>query len=121
MYQKNGSRAFFKLIKILIFLILKIYWLLILVFSKIIYPSSASLLIDGLHIDCCRAPEQFNSLLPQFQKEKVLSLGIVYGRNIWHNDLHRSLIFLEKAQISLDNRLWVAPSCSLLHCMSPLI
>ncbi len=69
--------------------------------EDIIYPSSASLLIDGLHIDCCRAPEQFNSLLPRFQKEKVLSLGIVYGRNIWHNDLHRSLTFLEKAQISI--------------------
>src|SRR5690606_24817954 len=45
----------------------------------------------------------------------VLSLGVVNGRNIWRNDLSSTLDMLEPLHQRLGNRLWIAPSCSLLH------
>ncbi|MDA7088700.1 5-methyltetrahydropteroyltriglutamate--homocysteine S-methyltransferase [Pseudomonas sp. SA3-5] len=76
---------------------------------------AASLPVDGLHIDLVRAPEQFPSILDRLPAYKVLSLGVVNGRNVWRNDLQQTLAILQQAQERLGERLWVAPSCSLLH------
>ena len=76
---------------------------------------AASLPVDGLHIDLVRAPEQFPSILDRLPAYKVLSLGVVDGRNIWRNDLDSTLAILQQAHERLGERLWVAPSCSLLH------
>jgi 5-methyltetrahydropteroyltriglutamate--homocysteine methyltransferase len=46
---------------------------------------------------------------------KVLSLGVVNGRNVWRCDLEKALATLQHAHEKLGDRLWVAPSCSLLH------
>nr|WP_298143857.1 5-methyltetrahydropteroyltriglutamate--homocysteine S-methyltransferase [uncultured Pseudomonas sp.] len=77
---------------------------------------AASLPVDGLHIDLVRAPEQFPSILDRLPAYKVLSLGVVNGRNVWRTDLEKALAILQQAQERLGERLWVAPSCSLLHC-----
>ncbi len=71
--------------------------------------------VEGLHIDAVRAPEQLTTVLDQLPPYKVLSVGIVDGRNIWRTDLDRALTTLEAAHKQLDERLWLAPSCSLLH------
>jgi 5-methyltetrahydropteroyltriglutamate--homocysteine methyltransferase len=43
-------------------------------------------------------------------------LGVVDGRNIWKNDFQKSLSLITKALEKLGTeRVWVAPSCSLLH------
>ena len=42
---------------------------------------------------------------------KVLSLGVINGRNIWKTDLNAVLDWVKP----LVKRLWIAPSCSLLH------
>lgn len=76
---------------------------------------AAGLPVDGLHIDLVRAPEQFPSILDRVPGYKVLSLGVVNGRNVWRNDLEATLALLRQAQERLGDRLWVAPSCSLLH------
>ena len=76
---------------------------------------AASLPVDGLHIDLVRAPEQFPSILDRLPAYKVLSLGVVNGRNVWRTDLEKALSILQQAQERLGDRLWVAPSCSLLH------
>ena len=76
---------------------------------------AASLPVDGLHIDLVRAPEQFPSILDRLPAYKVLSLGVVNGRNVWRTDLEKALAILQQAQERLGERLWVAPSCSLLH------
>uniref|UniRef100_UPI003569D149 5-methyltetrahydropteroyltriglutamate-- homocysteine S-methyltransferase n=1 Tax=Pseudomonas sp. TaxID=306 RepID=UPI003569D149 len=76
---------------------------------------AANLPVDGLHIDLVRAPEQFPSILDRLPAYKVLSLGVVNGRNVWRNDLQQTLAILQQAQERLGQRLWVAPSCSLLH------
>jgi len=76
---------------------------------------AAALPVDGLHIDLVRAPEQFPAILDRLPAYKVLSLGVVNGRNVWRADLEQALAVLREAQARLGSRLWVAPSCSLLH------
>ncbi len=71
--------------------------------------------VDGLHIDLCRAPEQIHAVLENLPKEKVISCGIIDGRNIWRNDLNASLDALEKVKKIKGSNLWIAGSCSLLH------
>ncbi|SFN68826.1 5-methyltetrahydropteroyltriglutamate--homocysteine methyltransferase [Nitrosospira briensis] len=72
--------------------------------------------VDGLHIDLCRAPDQLDTFLDGYPAGKVLSLGIIDGRNVWRADLTQVFSILSRAQSVLGERLWVAPSCSLLHC-----
>ncbi|KIP97131.1 5-methyltetrahydropteroyltriglutamate--homocysteine S-methyltransferase [Pseudomonas fluorescens] len=76
---------------------------------------AANLPVDGLHIDLVRAPDQYPTILDRLPAYKVLSLGVVNGRNIWRCDLHNALATLRHAHERLGDRLWVAPSCSLLH------
>ncbi|KES25918.1 MULTISPECIES: 5-methyltetrahydropteroyltriglutamate--homocysteine S-methyltransferase [unclassified Pseudomonas] len=76
---------------------------------------AANLPVDGLHIDLVRAPEQFPSILDRLPAYKVVSLGLVNGRNVWRCDLEKALDVVRHAQERLGERLWLAPSCSLLH------
>ncbi len=75
-----------------------------------------SLPFDVFHIDLVRAPTQLDAVLDSLAPNKILSLGLVDGRNIWKNNFDDSLSQLEKAMDVLgQERVWVAPSCSLLH------
>lgn len=76
---------------------------------------AANLPVAGLHIDLVRAPEQFPAILDRLPAYKVLSLGVVNGRNVWRCDLEQALGVLRQAHERVGERLWVAPSCSLLH------
>ncbi|MCM2381178.1 5-methyltetrahydropteroyltriglutamate--homocysteine S-methyltransferase [Pseudomonas marginalis] len=76
---------------------------------------AANLPVDGLHIDLVRAPDQYPTILDRLPAYKVLSLGVVNGRNVWRCDLEKALATLQHAHEKLGDRLWVAPSCSLLH------
>ena len=76
---------------------------------------AANLPVDGLHIDLVRAPEQYPTILDRLPAYKVLSLGLVNGRNVWRCDLEKALAVLQHANERLGDRLWIAPSCSLLH------
>ncbi len=71
--------------------------------------------VAGLHIDAVRAPEQIPAVLKQLNKEMVLSIGIIDGRNIWRTDLKKALAILKPIHEKLGDRLWIAGSCSLLH------
>jgi len=73
-----------------------------------------SLPVGGLHLDLVRNPEQLDTLLGGLAPERVLSCGVVDGRNIWCTDLRRALSVLQKVRAKTDN-VWVAPSCSLMH------
>lgn len=75
-----------------------------------------SLPVTALHIDLVKRPDQLNNILINFPKERMLSLGLIDGNNIWKNVYQKSLNFLNKAVTFLgQNRLMIAPSCSLLH------
>ncbi len=72
--------------------------------------------VNGVHLDLVAAPEQLDLALKLLPAQMKLSAGIVDGRNIWACDLERAAGVLEtiKARIGED-RLIIAPSCSLLH------
>jgi 5-methyltetrahydropteroyltriglutamate--homocysteine methyltransferase len=77
--------------------------------------TALALPVAGLHLDLVRAPEQLDDLA-SLSGDRVLSLGIVDGRNIWRADLSRILDRLEPAVARLGaDRVQLAPSCSLLH------
>ena len=71
--------------------------------------------VDGIHIDLVRAPEQLAPWVNAIPSHWVLSAGVIDGRNIWRNDLDKTLALLAPWTERLGERLWVAPSCSLLH------
>ena len=79
-------------------------------------PLFLSLPVAGLHFDAVRGQAETNSLLDGFPGDKILSLGVVDGRNIWKNDFDASLDILRQACDTVGkDRLWIAPSCSLIH------
>lgn len=83
------------------------------------YSILANLPVAAVHVDLVRGRDQ----LPQFLADeafvnstKLLSLGVVDGRNIWKNDFAESLRIIDEAKGKLGaDRILVAPSCSLLH------
>jgi 5-methyltetrahydropteroyltriglutamate--homocysteine methyltransferase len=77
--------------------------------------TAINLPVAGLHLDLVRAPDQLTSVIDRLSSHKILSLGLIDGRNIWKNDLQKSLDIIKTAQERLADRLWIAPSCSLLH------
>ena len=76
----------------------------------------STLPVAGLHLDLVRAPEQLAAFAAHWPTDKILSAGIVDGRNIWRSNLSAQLALLEPLAGQLGDRLWLAPSCSLLHC-----
>ncbi|MDG2915294.1 5-methyltetrahydropteroyltriglutamate--homocysteine S-methyltransferase [Bisgaard Taxon 10/6] len=68
--------------------------------------------VAGLHIDLVRAPEQLAAFADY---HKILSVGVIDGRNIWRANLNQVLDVVEPLKAKLGERLWIAPSCSLLH------
>ncbi|MDB5111839.1 MAG: 5-methyltetrahydropteroyltriglutamate--homocysteine S-methyltransferase, partial [Mucilaginibacter sp.] len=77
---------------------------------------AASLPVDALHIDLVRAPQQLDDVIAHLPEKTILSLGVVDGRNIWKNDFEQSLGIIQKAKEMLGSeRVWIAPSCSLIH------
>jgi len=76
---------------------------------------SVGLPIAGLHVDVVRAPQQLDDVLAQLPAEKILSLGVIDGRNIWRSDLDKILAQIQRAVSVLGTeRIQIAPSCSLM-------
>lgn len=71
--------------------------------------------VQGIHVDFSSNPEQLLEFTLQFPANKILSAGVISGRNIWKNDLNKTASLLKQAHKILGERLWVASSCSLLH------
>jgi 5-methyltetrahydropteroyltriglutamate--homocysteine methyltransferase len=76
---------------------------------------AANLPVAGIHLDAINGREDLLPLLNLLPGHKVLSLGVVNGRNIWKTDLNAVLDWLTPIAARLGKRLWIAPSCSLLH------
>lgn len=77
-----------------------------------------SLPVNALHLDLVRCHKQLDDILEsdKLSPRTQLSLGVVDGRNVWKNDFENSLSLINKAirKIGKD-RIFIAPSCSLLH------
>src|SRR6516162_7176353 len=74
-----------------------------------------SLPVAGIHLDLVRGPGQLRTFLDGYPDLKVLSLGVIDGRNIWRADLHAALDRLRPAYEQLGDLLWISATCSLLH------
>ncbi|GGH12799.1 5-methyltetrahydropteroyltriglutamate--homocysteine S-methyltransferase [Pedobacter zeae] len=77
---------------------------------------TASLPVNVLHVDLVRAEDQLTDVLAALKDDTILSLGLVDGRNIWKNDFEKSVSIINQAieKRGLD-KVWIAPSCSLIH------
>lgn len=82
---------------------------------------ACNLPVAGLHLDTINARDEIQPLLNLLPSHKVLSLGVINGRNIWKTDLGATLDWLEPLAERLGDRLWIAPSCSLLHVPVDLV
>lgn len=76
---------------------------------------AANLPVAGLHIDAINGRSDVLPIIGMLPSHMVLSLGVINGRNIWKTDLNAVLDWLEPLAERLGDRLWIAPSCSLLH------
>ena len=77
---------------------------------------AANLPVDAIHLDLIKAPEQLEQIMNLITEDKILSLGIVDGRNIWKNNFEKSLKLINNAIAKIgEERVMIAPSCSLLH------
>jgi 5-methyltetrahydropteroyltriglutamate--homocysteine methyltransferase len=76
---------------------------------------ASTLPVAGLHLDAVNARDEITPILNLLPAHKVLSLGVINGRNIWKTDLNAALDWLQPIAERLGERLWIAPSCSLLH------
>ena len=77
---------------------------------------AADLPVAGHHADLVRGSAELDRLLKGLPADRVLSLGVVDGRNIWRANLQRAFQHVETALAARDQDLiQVAPSCSLVH------
>lgn len=77
---------------------------------------AAGIPVNALHIDLVRCPDQLDDVLDAIPENLNLSLGVVDGRNVWKNDFESSLALIKKAAYKIgEDRILIAPSCSLLH------
>lgn len=76
---------------------------------------ACNLPVAGLHVDAVRGRQELSAVVDWLPPHKVLSLGVIDGRNIWKTDLNGLLEWLTPVHDKLGDRLWLAPSCSLIH------
>ena len=76
---------------------------------------ACNLPVAGLHVDAVRGRQEIEKVVDWLPSHKVLSVGAIDGRNIWKTDLNAALEWLTPIAEKLGDRLWLAPSCSLLH------
>lgn len=72
--------------------------------------------VQGVHLDCVAGHWPTPSRLAELPADWIISLGIINGRNIWRADLEQQHQRLRPLAAQLGERLWLASSCSLLHC-----
>ncbi|WDE95909.1 5-methyltetrahydropteroyltriglutamate--homocysteine S-methyltransferase [Lentisphaera profundi] len=73
-----------------------------------------SLPVDGLHVDLVRGVKDVSTFFKSVDDTKLISLGVVNGRNIWKNNYTDTLEIIDQFK-HLKNQLCLSPSCSLLH------
>jgi len=77
--------------------------------------TACDLPVAGLHVDAVRGAGELDQVADWLPAHKVLSVGVIDGRNVWRTDLEAALARLEPLSRRRGDNLWLAPSCSLLH------
>ncbi|KAJ2074065.1 methionine-synthesizing 5- methyltetrahydropteroyltriglutamate--homocysteine methyltransferase, partial [Coemansia sp. S155-1] len=78
---------------------------------------AATLPVHGIHLDLVRGAADLDSALEVIPADKVISAGLINGRNIWKANLDKQLATLAKITSARQSAapVWVSSSCSLLH------
>lgn len=76
---------------------------------------ACALPVAGLHLDAINAQHEIEKAILLLGPDKILSLGVINGCNIWKTNIAKTLQWLTPIHEKLQNRLWIAPSSSLLH------
>ena len=73
--------------------------------------------VDGIHVDLINTNiKDLDKILRSFPKNSFFSAGIVNGRNIWKNDLFKSITIIKRIKNKINkDKLIISSSCSLLH------
>ncbi len=81
------------------------------------YERIINLPTDAIGLDLVRGKENLENLRKYgFPSDKILSLGIVDGRNVWRTDLNKvSNLVKEVLEVAKPKGLILQPSCSLIH------
>lgn len=83
--------------------------------------SLISLPAQGFHLDLTRGAPDLDMALSLLKRDAILSLGVVDGRNVWRNHYENTVNTVHRALEKIEpERLWLAPSCSLLHVPNSL-
>ncbi|MCV2883313.1 5-methyltetrahydropteroyltriglutamate--homocysteine S-methyltransferase [Aestuariibacter sp. AA17] len=75
----------------------------------------SALPVAGIHVPVIDSWHEVNAIASTLKASQVLSVGVIDGRNIWKARLNQCLEQLIPLHQQLGDRLWLAPSCSLLH------
>ena len=110
-WQQALQKAYFSLAKSQVKLLLTTYFGQL----KQNLQLACELPTAGFHLDAINAADEIIRVVDWLPSHKILSLGVINGRNIWKTNLNQTLNLLEPIHKRLANRLWLAPSCSLLH------
>ncbi|WP_343188670.1 5-methyltetrahydropteroyltriglutamate--homocysteine S-methyltransferase [Buchnera aphidicola (Neophyllaphis varicolor)] len=70
--------------------------------------------VDGIHIDLLYGKYNLDDFVSKISSDKVLSLGIINGKNIWKADLVNWFNII-KPIIIKHKKIWLGSSCSLMH------
>ena len=77
---------------------------------------AADLEVSGHHADVVRGWKEVDKLLTALPAGRVLSLGVVDGRNVWRTNLWGAFEIIERTLKARGaEHLQIAPSCSLIH------
>ncbi|KAJ2811062.1 methionine-synthesizing 5- methyltetrahydropteroyltriglutamate--homocysteine methyltransferase [Coemansia furcata] len=78
---------------------------------------AATLPVHGIHLDLVRGSADLDAALELIPTDKVISAGLINGRNIWKANLDKQLATLTKIVSARQSAapVWVSSSCSLLH------
>ncbi|AEF16909.1 MULTISPECIES: 5-methyltetrahydropteroyltriglutamate--homocysteine S-methyltransferase [Thermoanaerobacterium] len=82
-----------------------------------IYETLIELDFDGLGLDLVEGIKNVDLIKRSgFPSNKILSAGIVNGKNIWRNDYKKSMELIRiLEQFVMPENIWLSTSCSLLH------
>jgi len=67
--------------------------------------------VTSIHLDTVRGAKKLEDIVAKIPANIVISLGVVDGRNIWKNDLEKSIELVKK--VAKTHKVIVAPSCSM--------
>lgn len=73
------------------------------------------LTVDGVHLDTVSADDEALKVADWLPNYKIISVAVVDGSQVAETDFEDTLAWLKPIYEILGDRLWLAPSCSLIH------